>query len=163
MSSRQSAQLAPERDAWMIWGVKSSLWGYLERVGSSPEGVAPAVLRHELVAFAPDFTDARTNAFAGGLRIRAHEGLMRIDLFDPCLEFLDERRLTGVLTARLGERPGDGRAAVAMIRADAETPGQTVHSAWLAAAGEAVFGGNYPEGTPLDPIVIVRDVGVNSN
>jgi hypothetical protein len=97
-------------------------------------------------------TDAESGVmqFRGALIFDAHAGALHVELSDPTLEpvgglwavraYTDENRTSRLLFAEATDLSRTADAVTYMAR--------------LTAAGSRLFGGNYPEGAEMDPLIV---------
>ena len=135
----------------LIWPVKESFLRYVSRVGGKLWVGDGAWVTDDGFAF-PGATDAESGVmqFRGALVIDAHAGALHVELTNPTLEPVgglwsmmastDENRRSRLFFAEATESSRAADAVTFIVR--------------LTAAGSALFGGNYPEGTELDPLIV---------
>ncbi|MEV4900064.1 HtaA domain-containing protein [Citricoccus sp. NPDC055426] len=155
------------RDTGMAWGIKTSFLAYVER-WSEEDAVemAPGTgrLADGRFYFTPDpERPAGALWFRGGVRLRAHGGMLDVSVSDPRVE---ERGSGHVLTAASWVEGEWTRIAFADLDwpdADADPapePGQGGAVRMLAAGARlhveavAVFDGTYPAGSELAPVQV---------
>ncbi|MET0829775.1 MAG: HtaA domain-containing protein [Microbacterium sp.] len=139
----------------LLWGVKASFLGYVSRSGGSVALTAPAVYRDGVFGFPRTDSDEieGTLSFAGGVRFVAHGGLLDVRLDSPSVTVGDTASISVV--ASIGEGPK--RLVIADLHASKASfaEGQLVWLAKLSATGALLFESTYPEGTELDPVLIL--------
>jgi hypothetical protein len=135
----------------LIWPVKGSFLRYISNVGGVMWVGEGAWAADDGFAFL-GATDVGSGAmqFRGALIFDAHAGALHVELTDPTLEpggdswavraYTDENRTSPLLFAEATESSRVAGAVTFMVR--------------LTAAGSLLFGGNYPEGAELDPLIV---------
>jgi len=155
----------------LVWGIKSSFLRYLASLpdGGYQAGPGVTVTADGEFCFPPDarLAGPRHQAFRGEVRFSGHGAFLYVRIADPRVEFpADPVGVEG--DARLtvaGE--GSARLHLAdlslMRRSDASASSPAMRHLLfvprLTAAGAEVFGGVYPAGTPLDPLIAHSAVG----
>ncbi|GAB3615673.1 hypothetical protein GCM10027416_02300 [Okibacterium endophyticum] len=156
-------------DTGLVWGIKNSLIDYLARVGdassqvSAGAGLVGPGEFYFAVADTSGFdgsTLTGTIRFRGELRLRAHSGLLAVDVRDPWLEFGDEG---WTLTSEVGgehkpvsnDSPSRARL-VDLEPVDVVNDGEVIMlpdvPTRLAAESAGLFDGMYPVGTAFAPL-----------
>lgn len=150
------------RDTGLAWGVKGSFVDYVERWPEASVELAPGTgrLPDGGFYFTPDpERPVGARWFRGGVRLRAHGGLLDVSLADPRVE---DHGSGHVLTAETWIDGRWGRVPFAELQWP-ETPvpetagaGPGVHmvtaGARLHPEAVPVFDGTYPAGTGLEPV-----------
>jgi hypothetical protein len=142
------------------WGVKESFRAYLASVadGTTEAGAGAAILDDATFEFsaAPGPVDRHDEyCFVGEVRFAAHHGMMFVMVVDPIVTRSDaEWELTVV---DLAYWPGrNHRLTFAHLGEPLATPsGLEFRDVRLAEGGAEDFGGNYPPGVELDPLVVL--------
>lgn len=138
----------------LLWGVKASFLGYLSRSGGSVALTEPAVYVDGVFGF-PRTGDGETEgtlSFAGGVRFLAHGGLLDVRLDSPNVTLGATPDLS-VVTSIAG---GSQRLVIADLRvSEASVATDLVCIATLSEHGALLFESTYPQGTELDPVLIV--------
>lgn len=167
------------RDTGLAWGIKDSFLAYVERWPEASVEMAPGTgrLPDGRFYFTPD-PERPEGAlwFRGGVRLRAHGGLLDVSLADPRVE---TRGTARVLTAetwvegawtRIGfaelqwaetaaEKSGETSGETAAERKpESSAPGAAVQMTTAAARlhpeAAPVFDGTYPAGADLSPVQV---------
>jgi hypothetical protein len=142
----------------LLWGVKASFLGYVSGSGGSVALTEPAIYRDGVFGFPR--TDSGeiegTLSFAGSVRFVAHGGLLDVRLDSPSVTVGDTASLS-VVTPIGG---GPERIVIADLHASEASvaTGELVWLAKLSANGALLFESTYPEGTELDPLLILGPV-----
>ena len=135
----------------LIWPVKESFLRYISSVGGVLWVGDGAWVTDDGFAFL-GATDAGSGVmqFRGALVFDAHAGALHVELTDPTLEPVgglwsvractDENRTSRLLFAEATECSRAADAVTFTVR--------------LTAAGSRLFGGNYPKGAELDPLIV---------
>ncbi|WP_349428877.1 HtaA domain-containing protein [Microbacterium sp. LWS13-1.2] len=135
--------------ALLVWGVKASFRSYVAGVGGEITCSDGAIELPEGFGFPIRGVEADgTLAAAGSVVIRAHGGLLNVELRDP----------------RLARTPGGDELSIVgaarrviVATAAAGDPAATVSPALeLHPDAVALFDGTYPPGTELDPVHFLR-------
>jgi len=142
------------RDTGLVWSIKGSFLDYVDRWPDTSIEISPGTgrLSDGSFYFTPD-PDREPNQwwFRGGVRIRAHGGLLDVSLADPRVE---RAGTDCILTAETWIDGRWGRIPVA----DLQWPSEHVRDgpvlmvivpARLHQAATALFDGTYPTGTDL--------------
>lgn len=143
------------RDTGLVWGLKDRFLDYVERWPGSTVDLAPGSgrLPDGRFYFAPDpQRPAGAWWFRGGLRIRAHEGLLDVTVADPRVE---ARGSAHVLTADTWNEDRWERLVFADLAcARTAEDGILVVTATASLHHEAtgVFDGTYVAGEDLAPV-----------
>lgn len=139
----------------MLWGVKASFLGYVSRSGGSVALTEPAIYRDGVFGFPR--TDSGeiegTLSFAGGVRFVAHGGLLDVRLDSPSVTVGNPASLSVV--ASIGEGPERLMIADLHESEASAARGELVWLAKLSTNGALLFASTYPEGTELDPVLIL--------
>jgi hypothetical protein len=140
----------------LSWAIKESFLAYVRRSAGTITLVAPAQAGIRGIEFPLVRAAGGLVSFGGGVACSAHGGMLDVVLAEPMLCFDDDG---GWLT--LGGRgdPFDPalRSRVARLDLDAsldERSGPVPLRAQLTDAGSALFGGVYPVGADLDPLLV---------
>lgn len=162
------------RDTGLVWGIKKSFMEYVSGWPGSTMDLAPGSgwLADGLVYFSPD-PQRPTPAlwFRGGVRLRAHDGMLDVTVSDPRVDEQDNRYL---LT---GETWNDGtwdRIPLAELHwqgntevedAEPTNPGEGAIQTFTATAllhpdATGLFDNTYPAGEPLSPLTIRMEQGI---
>lgn len=112
------------------------------------------------LASADEFADgAGVLRFAGTVRYSAHFGALDLPLADPVIRLDGDRGRLHIPV------PGAADAQVLLAEfAWAEAPATGAVRGWvgrevsLSAEAVPLFGGSYPAGMPLDPLIVILDV-----
>lgn len=141
----------------MRWGIKASFVSYVAGMSDGTMSVTDGAVDTPAgfvfpVRDAGGF-DSRTGSgtirFSGDVRFRGHSGMLQVRIADPELIVDDEG-------ARLSaEGPAGRRLVVAHLGTPRTAPGGGLEiPASISAGAVPLFNDVYPEGTPLDPLVI---------
>lgn len=141
--------------AELVWGIRGSLLRYVDSSGGSVSLAPPAAWSDGLFRF-PSRPGEPGDAlkFVGEVLIRAHGGLLDVQIADPALELVDG---IGILSVAVLDRSRRYRLA-SVVREDTDLDGPVVFAAVLHEEAASLFGGVYEVGTALDPIML--DPGV---
>ena len=146
--------------AALTWPVKESFLAYVRRMGGRVTIVRPAYPGEHGFAFphapAPGTAQPRELTFTGGVAFSAHGGALDITLAEPVL-VADEQGI--LLTVAAPARPEGGTRAVIAVLAGSgltQAPGDEAVALVprLTEDGSALFGGVYPPGETMDPLVV---------
>lgn len=143
----------------LLWGIKSSLIAY---VRSQHDGTVETTGGAEAVAsggfrFPLADGDEQTLRYRGGVRLRAHGGMMDIAVSDPWVELSGTPSIS-VLAAWTGE-PAERLTIAWMDVATAEGGGWTGSPVRLTADGSLTLGAlQYPEGQQVDDVTFSADL-----
>lgn len=138
----------PER-GWLTWALRPSLISYVQRSGGAVSYGAPATWTDDGFRF-PAMSDGPLR-FAGEASLRAHGGLLAVDLVDPQVE--DDR---GRLLLTVSNLARNRRTAFAELVETERDPKRTALSTRLTAAASEILGGVYPVGAEFEPLFLVR-------
>lgn len=134
----------------LIWPLKASFVHYVSRA----EGVVyvgeGAWLEDEGFVFPCSAEAPSSLSFRGTLIFYAHGGALHLELTDPGLE--REEGFWSVSAAVDVKR--EDRVVFAEAREASRDSERIVLETTLTSAGVPLFGGNYPRGTALDPLII---------
>ncbi len=151
----------PSASGALVWGIKASFRDYITGPiaagsvtlsGASTSGGAYVFPQSSTGGLDPT-TDAGTVAYSGSVRFLGHGGALDVKLADPIIT------VTSPSTATISVAGYSGRIVFANLALASGTRtdsgGAVTFSgvpATLTAAGAALFQGNYPAGTALDPV-----------
>lgn len=147
------------------WGIKRSFIDYINSLPDASVSAVDGAAMDEagLFRFAPDRSDYDVDGatgilrFRGDVRLSGHQGMMFVRLLDPWIALSGGR---GILSIGTGEEAGQGRTAVAVLRAGTPVRAADGSLTWttvevsITDEGSELFDGQYPAGQPMDPLFI---------
>jgi len=147
-------------DGLLEWGVKGSLYEYVSAMSGEIVATGAAVIAPNSHFNFPLVEQSRTDGagggiilkFAGGVRFRAHQGLMEIAFDDPWIEMDSVGYRLSAVYGGVSER------SVLADLAHAEPELRDRESRWdgvpaqLAYTGAVLFDFRYAQGHELDPV-----------
>lgn len=143
------------------WGIKRSFIRYISYLPDGNHVVEDGAYLNDASLFTypcspASVSDAGELRFRGTVRIGGHGGLLGVLLSDPWIRLSGDRgTLSVVAPSQWPSR--QGRITLAELRCERQPTDKDLVlrcAASLAEEGVSVFGGNYPQGTTLDPVVI---------
>ena len=155
----------PTTASGLSWGVKRTFRRYIQGDPSGsvwPTGGAEFDERAfmatwPLVDHRDGPSDGFTLFFQGRIRFTAHFGMLDLALTDPTLELAPSRG-TGPRTAAI--RVSGVAEPILKLRPE-RVERTDLREVWVASeanltpSGSALFGGSYPPGQPMDPLIFV--------
>ncbi|ULD45132.1 HtaA domain-containing protein [Rhodococcus qingshengii] len=145
----------------LTWGIKRSFIRYISYLPDGHHVVEEGAYLNDGSLFTFPISpaavpDADEMRFQGTVRIGGHGGLLGVLLSDLWVNVSGDRGTLSVLDlSRWPTRRNRITLAELEVHRQQQDDGLVLHcAAALAEEGVSVFGGNYPQGTALDPVVV---------